>query len=325
MHKTVIAIVVTYNGMKWYERCFNSLKNSSIPIDIIVIDNKSSDDTINYIKQYYPSIHLIESPVNWGFGKANNIGLEYAIEKNADYVFLLNQDAWVKPDTIEALIRKMEEYPEYGILSPIHLNGTEVNLDYYFSNHYISEQGCPSLITDTLSKGEVSDKIYPMRFVNAALWLISKECLNKVGGFNPLYPHYGEDEDYIERVKFHGYKIGLYPKVYGVHDRKNKARIVKSFSKKKEQSSVISLVFLTNINRSFKVCIKSLTTYRLKSFIKNVLHLRVRFAFVDIVSTLNDIFMLKSIHKYRNMSKNNKHPFLQGDFKSESFRHEHSC
>ena len=82
----VFAIVVTYKGDKWYDRCFTSLSESEIPVETIVVDNGSSAESLCYLKQRFPSIHLIENGENLGFAKANNIGISKAIEKGAEYV-----------------------------------------------------------------------------------------------------------------------------------------------------------------------------------------------------------------------------------------------
>ena len=70
---SVYAVIVTFNGIKWIDKCFLSLLNSSISIKIIVIDNGSSDMTSEYIKSNFPTIELIETGKNLGFGQANNI------------------------------------------------------------------------------------------------------------------------------------------------------------------------------------------------------------------------------------------------------------
>lgn len=97
-------IVVTYNGKKWYDRCLNSLFNSSIFINVIVVDNKSNDGSVAYIKHKWPQVTIIENSENVGFAAANNIGFKFAFENGADYFFLLNQDAWVEYNTIEKLL-----------------------------------------------------------------------------------------------------------------------------------------------------------------------------------------------------------------------------
>ncbi len=125
----VFVVVVTYNGKYWYDRCFPSLLSSEVPVQIIVIDNASADDTVKFIKDKYPEIILFESDKNLGFGKANNIGIKYALDHNADFVFLLNQDAWIEVNTLEELIRVSILNPEYGILSPIHLNAEKTEIE----------------------------------------------------------------------------------------------------------------------------------------------------------------------------------------------------
>ena len=69
---------------------------------------------------------------NLGFGRANNIGLKWALENDANFVFLNNQDAWVKPETIGGVISVSQSNPEYGILSPVHLNEAGDRLDHEF-------------------------------------------------------------------------------------------------------------------------------------------------------------------------------------------------
>ena len=84
MNRTYI-IIVTYNGMKWLEACLSSCRKYSV----IVIDNNSSDNTVSFIEQKYPNTILLKQNKNLGFGAANNIGINYALQNNADYVFLL--------------------------------------------------------------------------------------------------------------------------------------------------------------------------------------------------------------------------------------------
>jgi GT2 family glycosyltransferase len=214
----VAAVIVTYNGEKWIERCINSLIKSSKKIEIIVIDNDSKDNTLNIIKDKYPSVKLLKKKENLGFGAANNLGIQYALNSNTDYVFLLNQDAWVYPDTIEVLISTSHKDISIGILSPIHLNGKGTALDKNFS-HHINAEDCPGLISDFILNHNNLKDIYPIKFTNAAAWLVTRECLEIVGGFNPSFFHYGEDNNYVHRVHFHNLKIGIVPKVFINHDR----------------------------------------------------------------------------------------------------------
>ena len=101
---TCVAIVVTYNGETVVEKCLNSLRNSHLPVTVVIIDNASTDSTVEIVKQHFKEMTLIQCRKNLGFGRANNIGLKWALENDANFVFLINQDAWVKPETIGVVI-----------------------------------------------------------------------------------------------------------------------------------------------------------------------------------------------------------------------------
>lgn len=208
----ILVIIVTYNAMRWIDKCLTSLLKSSIPVDCIIIDNKSSDYTVETIKRNYSFCKIIESKDNLGFGKANNIGLQYAVDNDYDFVYLLNQDAWIFPDTISVLIRTYQSHREYGILSPLQMNATCSKLDKNF------QICCPmDLISDSIC-GCLKD-VYPTTFVMAAHWLIPRQSLLSIGGFSPSFPHYGEDNNYVHRIIYKQYKIGIVPKAKAVHDR----------------------------------------------------------------------------------------------------------
>lgn len=213
----ILVIIVTYNAMQWAKRCFKSLYESSIKADIFVIDNGSTDGTQAYIHEYYPKIIFQQSKENLGFGRANNIGLQYAIDNDYDYVYLLNQDAWVMPDTFEELIETSKKHSEYGILSPFQMNADMVRIDAKFIRNVCSWKSNKNIFNDFYN--QTYNEIYPVQGVMAAHWLITKECLRKVGGFSPSFPHYGEDDNYIERVSYYGFKIGIVPSLRVVHDR----------------------------------------------------------------------------------------------------------
>lgn len=202
----VLVIIVTYNAMHWAEKCLSSLKCSSHAADVIIIDNGSKDSTTSFIKEHYPEYTLIESGKNLGFGAANNIGLKHAIERNYDYVYLLNQDAWIFPDTIQKLIDVSKHHKEYGIISPMQFCGDETKLDSGFQR-----------IFDSANKK--TDEIIEVPFIMAAHWFIPCVTIKNIGGFSPTFFHYGEDNNLIDRLHFHGYKVGVLKKAKAVHDR----------------------------------------------------------------------------------------------------------
>ena len=216
--KKVYTIVVTYNGIKWIDRCLKSLVNSTHATSIIVIDNGSSDETVYFIKSNFNGVQIIETGKNLGFGQANNWGMGEAIKNNADYIFLLNQDAWVEPDSLSSMVQVHEANTVCGIVSPIHLNGDGTALDAYFLKYLVQSD-----IEEYLSANILNEKsaahVIETSFVNAAGWLLSKDCIKRIGGFDPIFFHYGEDRNYTQRVIYHGFKILIDTRSQIFHDR----------------------------------------------------------------------------------------------------------
>lgn len=204
----ILVIIVSYNFERWMDKCLGSLQASSMPVDVVVIDNASQDNTTHRIRNEYPWIHLIANKDNLGFGKANNIGLSLALSLSYKAVFLLNQDAWIEADVIKLLHQVSEVNPTYGILSPKHMTGKGDKLDPGFA-HYIHQSA--------LSATDNTPIATP--FINAAIWYLPTEVVKAVGGFSPLFYHYGEDKDYVNRLHFHGYKVGYIDTIRGYHDR----------------------------------------------------------------------------------------------------------
>lgn len=225
--------------MQWIEKCL-----ASIPLGcpVIVIDNASKDKTVSYIKNNFPTVKVLEQKENLGFGQANNKGIAKALKDGAENVFLLNQDAYLQEGCLENLMAAQAKNTKYGILSPIHLNGKGNRLDTNFAK-YVSIQNNPDFYSDFVLKKTLKP-IYKVPFVNAAGWLLPKEVLKKAGGFDPIFFHYGEDDNYCQRLLYHGYKIGVVPNAFLKHEREVRPKTKIQYG---------SDSFFTKIERSFKV------------------------------------------------------------------------
>lgn len=214
----VYCIIVTFNGGHWIDKCLSSLLKSTVVPHIVIVDNASQDNTLQIIKSTYPNTELIVNRENLGFGRANNIGIEMAVRAKADYVFLINQDAFVEPNCLFNLIKLAKNNKEYALLSPFHLNYCGSGIEEYFNNEIIAA-GAPGLINDLYFK--CVKKLYTVPFVHAAAWLMPIVTIKEVGGFDPLFFHYGEDNEYVQRVKYYGKKIGIVPDAIMYHKGTN--------------------------------------------------------------------------------------------------------
>lgn len=217
--KKIFVIVVLYNAEKWIDTCFASLLGSEIPVEILAIDNASTDHTVMQLRKKYPQVKLYQSGQNLGFGKANNLGMQYALGKGADYVFLLNQDASIEPATFTSLMEIHAIHPEYGILSPLHFDGSGNELDNGFYEYLVRGESGTPLVSSLLQGAKDLKPVYAYPFINAAGWLVSRDCLEATGGFDPLFFHYGEDVNFCQRIHFHGFKLGVCPAAHMIHDR----------------------------------------------------------------------------------------------------------
>lgn len=294
----VLTIIASYNFEPWLDLCLGSLRNSELTTSVIVIDNLSKDNTVTRIKKEYPEVILIQNSENKGFGQANNIGLSYALKNDYDYVFLLNQDAYINPDTLSKLINQAEKNKAFGIISPVHLNGKKDELDFGFKTY---------TNLNNLQDLKNNDQLIESTFINAALWLIPSFVLKKIGGFAPLFPHYGEDVDYVNRVKYAGLKIGYVQNSFGFHCRENRKATQTQFL------NAEYLYFLTeavNPNYSKVRAFAYSVLASLKKAIECTIKLNLKMAFQYILITKKLLYQTCSIRETRNLSMNKESAFL---------------
>lgn len=196
--------------MRWLDRCIGSLLCSSLKPDVLVVDNGSSDGTRERVASGFPGVQLVCNDSNLGFGAANNIGLRKALSGGYDFVYLMNQDAWVYADTLDLLVAACGS--GFGVLSPVQ-NDSDGNMDGRF------RKKCGRYVAGNTVAGTVVE----VPFVMAAHWLVSREALRVVGGFSPAFLQYGEDDNFIDRLHWHGLKCGVVPGAFAVHDRSSRA------------------------------------------------------------------------------------------------------
>lgn len=201
----VILAVINYNGKEWLGNCLSSLSATDYPnFKVIVIDNASKDGSIQFIKDNFGRVELIQNRSTAGFGKSANMGINIAIERKAKYVVLLNSDIKVSPNWIVELIKVAEDDEDIAILTPLHYNYSGDELDPNLSRildtnaQYLKDKNTANLKV----KYEVTSAI-------GGCMMIRTNIITKVGHMDPLYFLYGEDSDLCRRVIFHGYKIAV--------------------------------------------------------------------------------------------------------------------
>lgn len=273
----IFAVIVTYNSNKWIRRCLLSVLESDIQLTPLIIDNDSTDNSIETIEKEFESIQIIKLTKNLGFGRANNIGISHALKNGAETVLLLNQDVYLNHSTISLL---MPFYDLNSILCPIQISNNAEKLDHNFKINLISELRGNQLIDNLIITRGNSDYV-DVEFTNAACWLIPKEVLLKVGGFNPVFFHYGEDLEYTYRLQFHKVKIKVVIQSTVIHDRQFHGNF-KAFKKNGFKREVLLSLSNPNINsverffqlsKSFLILNRLLIKGEIKDYSKEIFQL----------------------------------------------------
>ena len=199
----VFISVLNWNGLDDTIECLESVfKMEYLNRNVVVVDNASTDGSASIIQGMFPQVILIENKENLGFTGGHNVGIRYAIEHGADYVWLLNNDAIVEVETLSALIDAAEKDPLIGLISP-QINDYSNPVKVQFRGSYFDwkafEEISPS---NNNNSDEVDSKFQTGRDVT--LWgtalLIKRAVIAKVGYLDEKYFAYREDLDYSIRA-----------------------------------------------------------------------------------------------------------------------------
>ncbi len=223
----VSIMIINFNGLNHLEECLNSLLNLNYKsYEIIVVDNKSQDNSVDFIKKNFPTVKIIQLNNNYGFAKANNIAAKRCRGK---YLVLLNFDTKVDKNWLNELVETAESSKDFGIIA---------SKIYYYNNPQIINYA--GSCADKYGKVEhIGGNIKDHKLINVrrktfypcgASFLIKREIFEKIGLFDSSYFAYGEDFDLGWRSWLFGYKVIYEPKSFIYHKI---GVVMGSFSEKK--------------------------------------------------------------------------------------------
>lgn len=209
-NKKIFIILLNYNSYKDTLECVDSIekKEKNINYEIIVVDNNSSDGSIKELSNDNRFI-FIETNENGGFAKGNNVGIKYAMEHDADYIMLLNNDTIIENNSISKLVEKLQEDDELGIIGSrimyysnpdiINYCGGHINWFKVSTNH---ENYKKIFIAD-------EENFKYTEFITGCCMLIKREVIQKIGLLPEEYFMYYEDMDFCIKAKEADYKLGI--------------------------------------------------------------------------------------------------------------------
>jgi len=227
--KKVAVVIANWNGKALLEDCLNSLKQQTYKkFEIIIIDNGSTDGSVDYLVRNWPKIKLIVLEKNTGFAYANNLGIQEAFKNpNIKYVITLNNDTKADSFYIEKMVEFADNYPEAGSIQPKVINFFEK--DKIDSTGILIYFDCSAINRGQKSIDVASNKTEEIFGASASAALYNRKALEETklseGEFfdNDYFAYY-EDVDLAWRLRLAGFKSFFIPeaKVFHVHSATGK-------------------------------------------------------------------------------------------------------
>ncbi|KKR00338.1 MAG: putative glycosyltransferase [Candidatus Woesebacteria bacterium GW2011_GWB1_39_12] len=226
----VFIVILNWNRPDDTLDCLKSVEKLQITnykLQIVIVDNASSDDSVKLIRNFIKNrsnVEVVVNKVNIGFVGGNNVGISYSLDQGADYVMVLNNDTVVDKNLLTEFLKASKKYPKAGILSPkiYFAPGFEFHKDRYikdnlgkvlwyaggqidWDNVYGKNRG-----VDEVDKGQY-DKVEEIDFATGTCMFMSRKALENIGLFDKKYFMYYEDMDLSMRIKKADFKVLYIP------------------------------------------------------------------------------------------------------------------
>lgn len=191
-----------------------------IGLDIIVIDNASTDGSPDMVARDFPSVHLIRNTANVGFAAGNNQGIRAAGDAPA-YFVLLNSDTIVKPGTLAALARFMDAHPNVGAAAPRLVRPDGTPQPFAFGRDptlgYLLRRGLSRMMLRRDLHNWSTAKAQRVDWVSGACMVVRRTAVDQVGSLDEDYFMYFEDNDWCLRMRIGGWQVWYVPDYEVIH------------------------------------------------------------------------------------------------------------
>jgi N-acetylglucosaminyl-diphospho-decaprenol L-rhamnosyltransferase len=216
----VSVVVVTWNALPWVEQCLDSVRGQ----DVVVVDNGSTDGTVDFVRERFPDVRIVEQE-NRGMGGGNNTGMRAA---GGRYFFLLNSDAWVVGDGLAKLVEFADTHPEAAVVGPrlVNTDGTlqrsvrgeptvwRLATEYLFIRKLAPRS---RLLNPLYVGGFAHDEVFEADWLFGPALLVRREAADAVGLFDESFFMFSEEVDWMTRFRRAGWKVLFFPGAEVVH------------------------------------------------------------------------------------------------------------
>lgn len=211
----VAVIIPTWNGRDDLPACLDSLRRQSVPVEIIVVENGSTDGSVEMLRESYPDVTLLVQPVNLGFAGGVNVGLRYALHRGHAYAALLNNDAVADPTWVAHLVEEMTRDERVGMVASKFVTMDGSRLDS--TGECYSIWGLPFPRGRDEEKLDAYDAMTELFGASGGSTLYRADMLRDIGLFDEDFFAYFEDVDLSWRARLRGWRVLLAPAAVAYH------------------------------------------------------------------------------------------------------------
>ena len=208
----VTAVILNWNRPQDTLNCLRSLSETAYPaLDIIVVDNGSTDDSVTTLSSTLPDVTLLVNERNLGYAAGNNVGIAHALRGPAAFVLVINNDAVVEQAAVVELVRAAGRQPRAGALVPKILYASEPDRIWAAGARWARFPPRVKLVGLNAPDLPRFDQPRELAYATGCAWLLSRPALEELGGFDPAYFMYQEDYDFCYRLGVAGYTLHYVP------------------------------------------------------------------------------------------------------------------
>lgn len=222
-------IIVSWNVADLLDACLHSIvvnqpSDSSLSLEVIVVDSASADDTVEIVREKYPFVRLFAESENVGFTRGNNIGFEVA---QGRHILLLNPDTEIIGDALPKMVAYLDAHSDVGIIGSHTLNtdGTTQSSRRhfptvalgFFESTWLESFAPKAMLDHYYVRNQPDDGIYDVDWVQGSALMARREVYEQIGGLDTDYIMFSEELDWCKRAKDHGWRVVYYGEAQIIH------------------------------------------------------------------------------------------------------------
>lgn len=203
----VVTVILNTNRKDDTLECLASLEESTYPRNqIIVLDNASTDGSIEAIQARFPQVDIIEIQENKGYAGNNNVGILAAVEKSADWVFVLNEDTLLASNCIEEMVTAAEADPGVGIVGPLVYHHNEPDIIQSAGGTFGRYLESIHIAQNEPDRGQFQQPT-PVDWVSGCAIMVRREVIADIGILDERFFYYWEETEWCLRAGRRGWKV----------------------------------------------------------------------------------------------------------------------